>query len=67
MKQPPEKEKACAVIQMINKVDFDDEVGHFDDEDVQILETYAMFVATQLSQSSLLNLEPRKNSLEEDD
>ena len=55
------------MIQMINKVDFDDEVGHFDDEDVQILETYAMFVATQLSQSSLLNLEPRKNSLEEDD
>ena len=74
----------------INKQEFDDEIGRFDDEDVQatsldwrsdsskrfssqkqcvkrsefpyvfpgliieVLETYAMFVATQLAQSSLL-------------
>lgn len=42
------------MIQMINKQEFDDEIGRFDDEDVQVLETYAMFVATQLAQSSLL-------------
>jgi len=54
VRQPPNKTKACAVIQMINKQEFDDEIGRFDDEDVQVLETYAMFVATQLAQSSLL-------------
>lgn len=54
VRKPPTKDKACAVIQMINKQEFDDEIGRFDDEDVQVLETYAMFVATQLAQSSLL-------------
>ncbi|CAL1155637.1 unnamed protein product [Cladocopium goreaui] len=54
VRKPPTKDKACAVIQMINKQEFDDEIGRFDDEDVQILETYAMFVATQLAQSALL-------------
>jgi len=54
VKRPPAKDKACAVIQMINKKEFDDEVGKFDEEDVQVLETFAMFVATQLVDTSLV-------------
>lgn len=38
----------------INKQDFDDEIGRFDEEDVQVLETLATFVATQLAESTLL-------------
>lgn len=64
VKRPPTKDKACAVIQMINKQEFDDEIGRFDDEDVQVLETYAMFVATQLAQSSLLSARGKANSEE---
>eukprot|EP00929_Paragymnodinium_shiwhaense_P019376 TRINITY_DN13235_c0_g1_i1.p1 TRINITY_DN13235_c0_g1~~TRINITY_DN13235_c0_g1_i1.p1 ORF type:complete len:500 (-),score=152.00 TRINITY_DN13235_c0_g1_i1:233-1732(-) len=49
------KENAClAVIQMINKMEFDGEVGKFDDEDVQVMETFATFVATKLQNSHLL-------------
>jgi len=46
---------AVAVIQMINKTEFDGEIGRFDDEDVQVLETFATFVATKFATSSLLS------------
>jgi adenylate cyclase len=47
--------KILAVIQMINKSEFDGEIGVFDEEDVQIMETFAQFVGTRLSSSSLLS------------
>lgn len=43
-----------AVIQMINKMEFDGEVGKFDEEDVQVMETFATFVASRLEGSTLL-------------
>lgn len=55
VKRPPTHDVACAVIQMINKTEFDGEIGKFDEEDVQVLETYATFVATKLAQSSLIS------------
>merc|ERR1719510_248416 len=47
--------RTLAVIQMINKMEFDGEIGKFDDEDVQVMETFATFVGSKLEQSSLLN------------
>jgi adenylate cyclase len=46
--------KVLAVIQMINKMEFDGAVGKFDDEDVQVMETFATFVASRLEGSSLM-------------
>merc|ERR1719271_792268 len=37
------------VIQMINKIEFDGQIGVFDDDDVNVIETFARFVATKLS------------------
>jgi adenylate cyclase len=47
--------QVLAVIQMINKTEFDGKVGKFDDEDVQVMETFATFVAGKLEGSSLLD------------
>jgi len=49
--------QTLAVIQMINKTEFDGEVGKFDEEDVQVMETFATFVASKLEQSSMLSHE----------
>merc|ERR1711904_24953 len=49
-----------AVIQMINKMEFDGEVGKFDDEDVQVMETFATFVASRLEGSALLEKSSEK-------
>jgi len=46
--------KVLAVIQMINKMEFDGAVGAFDDEDISVMETFATFVASRLEGSSLL-------------
>lgn len=43
-----------AVIQMINKMEFDGEVGKFDEEDIQVMETFATFVAGKLEGSALV-------------
>lgn len=51
-----------AVIQMINKMEFDGEVGKFDDEDVQVMETFATFVASKLEGSSLLSTAETRQS-----
>eukprot|EP00930_Biecheleria_cincta_P073543 TRINITY_DN60820_c0_g1_i1.p1 TRINITY_DN60820_c0_g1~~TRINITY_DN60820_c0_g1_i1.p1 ORF type:complete len:462 (+),score=85.83 TRINITY_DN60820_c0_g1_i1:103-1488(+) len=65
VKRPPTHDTACAVIQMINKTEFDGEIGKFDEEDVKVLETYATFVATKLSQSSLVSGNSHRPSLPE--
>jgi len=49
-----------AVIQMINKMEFDGEIGKFDDEDIQVMETFATFVASRLETSSLLSGSAKK-------
>merc|ERR1719420_1634681 len=54
--------KVLAVIQMINKMEFDGEVGVFDEEDVQIMDTFAQFVGSRLSSSSLLTGSEAKKS-----
>ena len=36
---------------MINKVEFDGEIGVFNEEDVEVLETFAKFVGEKLAQS----------------
>jgi len=46
--------KCLAVIQMINKTEFDGETGVFDDDDVQVMETFAKFVGGKLNTSSTL-------------
>merc|ERR1712083_969899 len=46
--------RVLAVIQMINKMEFDGAVGRFDEEDVQVMETFSTFVASKLEGSSLL-------------
>lgn len=46
--------KVLAVIQMINKTEFDGAIGKFDDEDLQVMETFATFVASKLEGSTLL-------------
>lgn len=51
-----------AVIQMINKMEFDGEIGKFDDEDIQVMETFATFVASKLEGSSLLHTEKKRGS-----
>ena len=40
---------------MINKIDFDEEIGVFLDEDVEVLETFAKFVGEKLHASTLLS------------
>lgn len=47
-------DRVLAVIQMINKMEFDGCIGKFDDEDIQVMETFATFVASKLETSSLL-------------
>jgi len=46
--------RVLAVIQMINKMEFDGEVGQFDEDDVQVMETFAKFVGGKLTNASLL-------------
>jgi adenylate cyclase len=41
------------VVQMINKTEFDGQVGVFDEEDVNVIETFSSFVGTKLQNSSL--------------
>lgn len=48
------KKTTLAVIQMINKKEFDGAVGKFDEEDIQVMETFATFVASKLEGSPLL-------------
>jgi len=49
-----DKNPVLAVIQMINKMEFDGEVGKFDEEDVQVMETFSTFVGSKLEGSALL-------------
>merc|ERR1712139_607964 len=44
--------RVLAVIQMINKTEFDGEVGAFDEDDVQVMETFAKFVGGKLNTST---------------
>ena len=43
-----------AVIQMINKKEFDGMIGEFDEGDENVMEIFASFVGNRLSHSSLL-------------
>jgi len=43
-----------AVLQMINKMEFDGEVGKFDDEDVEVMETCSGFIASKLEASAMI-------------
>lgn len=47
---PPQ---VIGVIQMINKIEFDQNIGTFGDEDVEVLETFAKFVGEKLAAGSL--------------
>merc|ERR1719460_530901 len=41
------------VVQLINKTEFDGQVGVFDEEDVNVIDTFSSFVGTKLQHSSL--------------
>lgn len=56
--------QAMAVIQMINKSEFDGAIGKFDDEDIQVMETFATFVASKLEGSALIAEQLRANTSE---
>merc|ERR1719498_699027 len=49
---PENSGNVSAVIQMINKIEFDGEIGKFDEEDIQVMETCVGFVASKLEGSS---------------
>merc|ERR1712107_842638 len=53
-----------AVIQMINKTEFDVQVGKFDDEDIQVMETFALFVGSRIEGSSLISTASEHESTE---
>lgn len=58
--------RVLAVIQMINKTEFDGDVGVFDDEDVNVMETFAKFVGGKLQAcSTLLTGSKKKNQQSE--
>lgn len=58
--------RVLAVIQMINKMEFDGEVGVFDDEDVNVMETFSKFVGGKLQAcSSLLTGKTKKKGFSE--
>eukprot|EP00451_Oxyrrhis_marina_P018849 CAMPEP_0204331298 /NCGR_PEP_ID=MMETSP0469-20131031/15595_1 /ASSEMBLY_ACC=CAM_ASM_000384 /TAXON_ID=2969 /ORGANISM="Oxyrrhis marina" /LENGTH=440 /DNA_ID=CAMNT_0051314271 /DNA_START=24 /DNA_END=1346 /DNA_ORIENTATION=+ len=46
-------EQVVGVIQMINKIEFDGEVGAFPEEDVRLIETFAKFLAPRVAKSVL--------------
>jgi len=48
------------IIQMINKTEFDGQFGAFDDEDINIIETFAQFVGAKLQNSSLFRRKAAK-------
>lgn len=50
-----DKNPVLAVIQMINKMEFDGEVGRFDEEDTQVMETFSTFVGSKLEGSPLVS------------
>merc|ERR1712194_827036 len=55
--------KALGVLQMINKIEVDGEIGVFTEEDVEVLDTFAKFVGEKLSShSSILQNGGRGNS-----
>eukprot|EP00812_Abedinium_dasypus_P008982 NODE_2704_length_891_cov_290.159091.p2 GENE.NODE_2704_length_891_cov_290.159091~~NODE_2704_length_891_cov_290.159091.p2 ORF type:complete len:270 (-),score=107.73 NODE_2704_length_891_cov_290.159091:65-772(-) len=54
--------EVVAVIQMINKIEFDGDVGKFDEEDVQVMETFATFVAARVDGSQLVTRPERVTS-----
>lgn len=53
--------KVMGVIQMINKLEFDGEIGLFMEEDVEVLETFSKFVGERLHASSLLGGQKKAN------
>lgn len=56
--------KVVAVIQMVNKKEFDGEIGTFDDEDIQIMETFAMFLGSNLERAGLADVGKRRLSVD---
>jgi len=58
----PHAKRCLAVIQMINKKEFDGEVGVFIEDDVNIMNTFGKFVATKLATSSLLKQTSKKQA-----
>mmetsp|Transcript_19864 Transcript_19864/g.48714 ORF Transcript_19864/g.48714 Transcript_19864/m.48714 type:complete len:431 (-) Transcript_19864:172-1464(-) len=55
---------ALGVIQMINKIEFDGEIGVFNADDVQVLETFARFIGPKVTKASLLTGEKRAEKTE---
>merc|ERR1719379_803694 len=50
------------VVQLINKTEFDGQVGIFDDDDVNVIETFATFTGTKLRTSSLFRTAKAQDS-----
>jgi GAF domain-containing protein len=50
------------VVQLINKTEFDGQVGIFDEDDVNVIETFATFTGTKLRTSSLFRTAKAKDS-----
>merc|ERR1719262_1090429 len=49
------QKRVLAVIQMINKKEFDEVVGTYTEDDVQVMETFAKFVGSKLQTSNLVS------------
>mmetsp|Transcript_28821 Transcript_28821/g.61432 ORF Transcript_28821/g.61432 Transcript_28821/m.61432 type:complete len:108 (+) Transcript_28821:3-326(+) len=52
------------VIQMINKLEFDGEIGRFTADDVEVLETFARFIAPKVGRASLLTGDSKRQPIE---
>lgn len=49
-----QQSRILAVIQMINKTEFDGVIGQFDEDDVTVMDTFAKYVGSKLSNASFL-------------
>lgn len=56
------QEKILGVIQMINKVEFDGDIGSFADDDQEVMETFAKFVGGKLVKTANLKVGGGRNS-----
>mmetsp|Transcript_124838 Transcript_124838/g.286043 ORF Transcript_124838/g.286043 Transcript_124838/m.286043 type:complete len:193 (+) Transcript_124838:919-1497(+) len=52
------------VIQLINRLELDGEVGEFDDADIKIMETFSRFIGPRVMKTTFLNKEKKVSEME---
>merc|ERR1712167_382548 len=57
-----EEKEVFGVVQMINKTEFDGQVGVFDEDDINVIETFASLVGAKMKNSSLFRQKGKAQS-----